>query len=192
MCFGKEEAKKSAIVHEEVSSILEDGLSYGDKIKFGDRTYEVEIDHLSNISGGANVAILHDLGVEDEHAFCSEHYGYRAPSGGWPECKDRDYEALARVAVAVFALLGNDTAVTIRKAAKDIVKFSEAKSAAVAKLASLKSQIAQAEKAIIDADAKLDEATAKLAEAQAKQKEEEQAQAELDAAEAKLAEEAAA
>lgn len=75
-------------------------LRGGDNLFFKDRVYNVRGRYL-NYSGGNN-AIFSDLGLGDGIDFCSEAYGYKALSGGFPECNTDDYQALTKVALALF------------------------------------------------------------------------------------------
>ncbi len=83
-------------------------LKHGDIVKFKVRDqsfrYKVLHNHLENTDEtGANHAIFEALGMdsEDKMTFCDDIYGYEAEFGGFPECKDDDFEALTEVVKAL-------------------------------------------------------------------------------------------
>jgi hypothetical protein len=79
----------------------------GDIVKFKVRDesfrYKVRSNHLENIEDGSNHALFEALGMdsEDKMRFCDDIYGYEAEYGGFPECKDDDFEALTEVVKAL-------------------------------------------------------------------------------------------
>lgn len=64
-----------------------------------DYKYTVQDAWLSN-PDGRNDEIFSVLGL-DKTEFCTKAYGYPANDGGWPECHDRDLDALNRVIKAL-------------------------------------------------------------------------------------------
>jgi hypothetical protein len=82
-------------------------LKRGDIVKFKVRDqsfrYKVLHNHLENIEDGSNHALFEALGMdsEDKMTFCDDIYGYDAEYGGFPECKDDDFEALTEVVKAL-------------------------------------------------------------------------------------------
>ncbi len=83
-------------------------LKRGDIVKFKVRDqsfrYKVLRNHLENTEEtGANHEIFKALGMdsEDKMRFCDDIYGYDAEYGGFPECKDEDFEALTEVVKAL-------------------------------------------------------------------------------------------
>lgn len=46
--------------------------------------------------------IFNKLGIEDKYAFASNAYGYKSGSGDFPVCRNHDYSALTRIAIALF------------------------------------------------------------------------------------------
>jgi ribosomal 50S subunit-recycling heat shock protein len=84
-------------------------LKRGDIVKFKVRDqsfrYKVLHNHLENTDEtGANHEIFQALGMdsEDKMRFCDDIYGYEAEYGGFPECKDEDFEALTEVVKALY------------------------------------------------------------------------------------------
>lgn len=67
--------------------------------------YTVYNDFLSTESD--NSKIFKILGL-DPKKFCTEHYGYEAYCGIWPQCKNEDYSALTRVVKALFEIIEKD------------------------------------------------------------------------------------
>ncbi len=83
-------------------------LKRGDIVKFKVRDqsfrYKVLHNHLENADeAGANHEIFQALGMdsEDKMRFCDDIYGYDAEYGGFPECKNDDFEALTEVVKAL-------------------------------------------------------------------------------------------
>lgn len=82
-------------------------LVRGTPIYFDETKYVVH-DHYLSCHNGANDWIFNRLGV-DKLRFCTEAYGYEprnnGGSSGWPELPFIDYEALTRVAIAIYEAL---------------------------------------------------------------------------------------
>lgn len=81
-------------------------LEYGDHVYFGAIYYQVESRYLSfkrtnEYPIGSNASIFEVLGLK-KNTFCSEHYRYPDTGGGWPECNNRDMDALTRVVLALY------------------------------------------------------------------------------------------
>jgi hypothetical protein len=56
--------------------------------------------------GGDNSKVFAALGIEDAKAFATAAYGYQAVSvdrDDWPECRTRDYAALTKLVLALYA-----------------------------------------------------------------------------------------
>lgn len=96
-----------------------------------DYKYTVEDAWLSN-SDGRNDEIFDVLGL-DANEFCSKAYGYPAEGGSWPECHDRDLDALNR---AIKALREE-----IAKRSAKITGGAEATTEDIKTLAELKSKL---------------------------------------------------
>lgn len=80
----------------------DDALSFcvaGEKI-----CYSVVSDHLRGV-GNDNEKIFIILG-KDKYDICTAAYGYEASNGFCPECKNKDYRALYRLALVLFAMCG--------------------------------------------------------------------------------------
>lgn len=73
--------------------------------------YSVECDYLKSRSSG-NDSIIIDLGL-DKYQFATTVYGYDVISGGFPETKRDDYEALTKITLAIFQLCSGKTVVEI-------------------------------------------------------------------------------
>lgn len=84
-------------------------LDHGDKVSFkvGDKVHEytVSITFL-NHETARNEVVFNALGMTREQrlAIASQHYGYRADQGDWPEYKSNDYAAATRLVKAVYDL----------------------------------------------------------------------------------------
>lgn len=84
-------------------------LSYGDILVFSKEGefenvgYTVGFRYL-NSNTGTNDQIFDLLQVKDPKKFAEDCYGYESNAGVFPECKYRDYEALTRIAIALFKL----------------------------------------------------------------------------------------
>lgn len=80
-------------------------LSENDVLIFKTRklelTYKVNYNHLGNICGN-NDQIFNALQIVDKRKFVSDCYGYEAAERIFPSCLDYDYDALTRVAIALF------------------------------------------------------------------------------------------
>lgn len=81
-------------------------LEYGDRVYFGAIYYQVESKYLSfkrtnEYPIGSNASIFEVLGLK-KNTFCSEHYRYPDTGGGWPECNNKDMDALTRVILALY------------------------------------------------------------------------------------------
>lgn len=81
-------------------------LEYGDHVYFGAIYYQVESRYLAfkrtdAYPFGSNASIFEALGLK-KNTFCSEHYMYPDTGGGWPECNDKDMDALTRVVLALY------------------------------------------------------------------------------------------
>lgn len=79
-------------------------LEPGEKVYFeiNGRTleYTVQIGGRFLYNKGVNSAIFDLLGL-NKQVFATKHYGYPAKSGGWPECRPYDFEALTRLVDAL-------------------------------------------------------------------------------------------
>ena len=84
-------------------------LSYGDILVFSKEGefenvgYKVGFWYLTS-NTGTNDQIFDLLQVKDPKKFAEDCYGYKSNAGVFPECKYRDYEALTRIAIALFKL----------------------------------------------------------------------------------------
>jgi hypothetical protein len=65
-------------------------------------TYKVMANYLACGVMNSQVFKLAGIPYDDRYEFCSEAYGYSAKGGDFPVCKHDDYEALTRVALALF------------------------------------------------------------------------------------------
>lgn len=79
-------------------------LCLGDKVILLDIEHSVQKKFL-NIEYKSNYEVFKRLGIKDYRSFCSQHYGYDAERGDWPECQENDYEALTRVVMALFKII---------------------------------------------------------------------------------------
>lgn len=83
-------------------------LSFGDILEFNVKgaiyVYEVHRNYLNYINKTTtdDAIIFSRLGIIDKRAFCSQAYGYESYQGCFPECEIKHYEALTRVALALF------------------------------------------------------------------------------------------
>ena len=84
-------------------------LQYGDTIYFGKLKYEVSECYL-HLRTGANDEVFTKMKIDEGamEELIERAYGYPTRGGNWPECKSRDYEALTRAALMVYALMDND------------------------------------------------------------------------------------
>jgi hypothetical protein len=104
---------------------------YDDKILFIVRgetyPYTVCSNHLKDSTGESNSRIFKALGINDKNEFCTKAYGYANYSGGFPECKEGDYEALNRVINALFDVCdakdGKVTAKISTKSPEEILQY---------------------------------------------------------------------
>lgn len=84
-------------------------LSYGDILVFSKEGefenvgYSVHFRCLTSNTGN-NDEIFDLLQVTDPEKFAENCYGYKPNAGVFPECEYRDYEALTRIAIALFKL----------------------------------------------------------------------------------------
>lgn len=90
-----------------------------------DYKYTVEDAWLSNTSG-RNYEIFDVLGLDKEE-FCSKAYGYPPESGSWPECHDRDLDALNRVIKALQEEITKRPVETVSIKTEDMIIFSGGK-----------------------------------------------------------------
>lgn len=91
-------------------------LAYGDNVYFGKLHYEVYPDHM-NASGEYNTAVFTDqLGFTDDQIddLLEQMYGYPTGNGAWPQSAPRDYEALTRACLGIYALLDKDPHIEFR------------------------------------------------------------------------------
>jgi hypothetical protein len=84
-------------------------LTYGDKVIFVKDehiyTYTADYTHIFN-TDGSNTYIFERLGYKTESertAFVTECIGYKAYSGGCPTTNYKDYDALTKIALGIFA-----------------------------------------------------------------------------------------
>ncbi|MFA6354873.1 MAG: hypothetical protein WCW65_00395 [Candidatus Paceibacterota bacterium] len=89
-------------------------LDRGDFVVFGDIRYQVLKNCLiCYLNDKDNDKIFWTLGIGSyKYEVCTEHYGYEAGGshlipGQFPTCKENDYEALTRIAIALFKLCMN-------------------------------------------------------------------------------------
>lgn len=120
-----------------LSSLGENTLKQDDIIEFMGISYGVTKRYLSNLHDKYNNdKIFIILGIENVHTFCSNHYGYEATMGIWPEFKDDDFSAATRLVKALFKIIEDkkdvkvseksekDKEVTINKPLKEESKLS--------------------------------------------------------------------
>lgn len=104
---------------------------YDDEVLFVVRgrtyPYRVYSNFLKDSTGESNARIFKALDIYDKGEFCDKAYGYTNYSGGFPECKDGDYEALNRVINALFdACEAKDSEVTAKistKSPEEILQY---------------------------------------------------------------------
>lgn len=114
--------------YDSLSSLGKNTLSYGDTVKLMDISYTVSTNYLANQDNTSwNDQIFHRLGIENKEIFCSNHYGYVADRGCWPEFKSRDFGAATRLVQALFIIIEN------KKAVKVLEKSEESKEVAIDK-----------------------------------------------------------
>lgn len=82
---------------------FDDTLIFPIKVDSRFISYRVNSDHLEAKSYG-NDKIFELLGIKDKRAFAAECYGYESHSGLFPYSRHEDYEALTRIAIALFKL----------------------------------------------------------------------------------------
>lgn len=95
-------------------------LEYGDKLVFQHNkvilSYDVKNGFLLYPINGENDKIFHLLNLEkriDIIKFAKSAYGYKSESGLFPQCLTNDYEALTRIALALFKLCEQNQAVEV-------------------------------------------------------------------------------
>lgn len=83
-------------------------LKHGDRLRLAGIAYKVGHSFLFNVtnhSGGSdNDRIFGILGIKDKMNFCKRYYGYSPPGGEFPACRNEDYAALTRLAIALMLL----------------------------------------------------------------------------------------
>lgn len=82
---------------------FDDTLIFPIKVDSRFISYRVNSDHLEAKSYG-NDKIFELLGIKDKRTFVAECYGYESHSGLFPYSRHEDYEALTRIAIALFKL----------------------------------------------------------------------------------------
>lgn len=96
---------KSEIGHKTYRSYNElegNTLKYYDTLYFGSLEYKVFSANLGGINIPNNKIFDH-LGINDKTEFCTKAYGYIADGTKYfPECKEKDFNALTRVALALY------------------------------------------------------------------------------------------
>lgn len=79
-------------------------LNEWDELDFDGLYYKVCDTHLQSTEYN-NDKILDTLCISDKIGFCKEAYWYDPKYWDFPECKERDYEALYRVAIKIYRLI---------------------------------------------------------------------------------------
>lgn len=87
-------------------------LQSGDRVNFKHMKYIVDDDFLKCVTKMNNAEIFEFLKI-NKHAITREVYGYTDRGGIWPSSKSRDYEALTRLCLVLFAFLEGSKSVTV-------------------------------------------------------------------------------
>lgn len=95
-----------------LKSLGENILKQDDLVEFMGIIYKVNMRYLFNKNNiGYNEEIFHRLHIKDIHTFCSDHYGYIASRGAWPEYRVYDFSAATRLVKALFEIIESEKAV---------------------------------------------------------------------------------
>jgi len=85
---------------------LKDGkktLKLNDKFILAGMPHEVRSSYLNNIENNSNAKVFEVLKIKNKVSFCKKHYGYSPRrKSNFPESKECDFEALTRVAIALY------------------------------------------------------------------------------------------
>ena len=101
-------------VYKNLESLSGKILEPGDQLVFlGIRYIVVRNAFVYYLHDHKNDTIFFTLGIKDKHEFCTEYYGYEPDLRNshvefhFPLAMDHDYDALTRVAIALFKLCMN-------------------------------------------------------------------------------------
>lgn len=87
-------------------------LQSGDRVNFRRIGYIVNYNFLKCVTQMNNAEIFEFLKIS-KHGVAREAYGYTDLGGIWPSSKSRDYEALTRLCLVLFAFLEGSKSVTV-------------------------------------------------------------------------------